>query len=239
MVWGVKEVSKTIRDAKSPRTYSWATMGNRVTKVTIRKVDIQTMFLDSAGSSPVRDKALNIEFLDGLKLAFYWGSKILLEFVKHVKKDPPKGFPNWRNGLSGLLLIKLEIGSYVDQVTGFKKALLGPRLLEANLALDTLKARKTLFSSFPLWEDLSLPGTGSIWTFGRSFLDQECQPGGTRERCGITSCAICTEIARETWLQARQFLPEKMGLSLRIARLALGSLRMTSLSWKPFPYSSI
>lgn len=30
---------------------------NRVTKVTIRKVDIQTMFLESAGSSPVRDKA--------------------------------------------------------------------------------------------------------------------------------------------------------------------------------------
>jgi hypothetical protein len=52
--------------------------------------------------------------------------------------------------LSGLLLIKLEIGSYVDQVTDFKKALLGPRLLEANLALDTLKASKTLFSSFPL-----------------------------------------------------------------------------------------
>ena len=39
--------------------------------------------------------------------------------------------------MSGLLLIKLEIGSYVDQVTGFQKALLGPRLLEANLALDT------------------------------------------------------------------------------------------------------
>lgn len=44
-----------------------------------------------------------------------------------------------------MLLIKLEIGSY--EVTGFKKALLGPRLLEANLALDTLKARNTWFSS--------------------------------------------------------------------------------------------
>jgi hypothetical protein len=50
--------------------------------------------------------------------------------------------------LFGLLLIKLEIGSYVDQVTGFKKALLGPRLLEANLALDRLKAINTWFSSF-------------------------------------------------------------------------------------------
>lgn len=29
------------------------------------------------------------------------------------------------------LLIQLEIGSYVERVTGFKKALLGPRLLEA------------------------------------------------------------------------------------------------------------
>lgn len=71
---------------------------------------------------PVVGSTLEAEFLSHLKLAFYWGSKILLAFVKHVKKDPPKGFPNWRNGLSGLLLIKLEIGSYVDQVTGFKKS---------------------------------------------------------------------------------------------------------------------
>lgn len=66
--------------------------------------------------------------------------------IPPIIKDSPTEEMDW----SGLLFILLEIGSYVDQVTGFHKALQGPRLLEANLALDTLKARKTWFSSFQL-----------------------------------------------------------------------------------------
>lgn len=41
---------------------------------------------------------------------------MLLEFVLHVKKDSPTEEMDW----SGLLFILLEIGSYVDQVTGFR-----------------------------------------------------------------------------------------------------------------------
>ena len=38
------------------------------------------------------------------------------------------------------LLIQLEIGSYVERVTGFKKALLGPRLDDCLSHLDAMLA---------------------------------------------------------------------------------------------------